>query len=98
MLFNNAPPQQTDTLTQTIDGTAPTTTLTATPLTAGSSNYEVTWNAQDDPTGSGVKSVTVYVSDNGGDYQIWLDQTTATSGVYQGQSGAYLCVPGAGHG
>ncbi len=87
MLFNNAPPQETDTLTQTIDGTAPSTTLTATPLTAGSSNYDVTWNAQDDPTGSGIKSVTVYVSDNGGDYTIWLDQTTATSGVYQGQTG-----------
>ncbi len=87
VLFNNAPPQETSTLTQAIDGTAPTTTLTATPLTAGSSNYQVTWNAQDDPTGSGIKSVTVYVSVDGGDYTIWLDQTTATSAVYQGQSG-----------
>ena len=87
VLFNNAPPQDTGALTQTIDGTAPTTTLTATPIMPGSPDYQVTWNAQDDPTGSGVKSVTVYVSEDGGDYQIWLDQTTATSAVYQGESG-----------
>ena len=87
VLFDNAPPQDTGTLTQTIDGTAPTTTLTATPLMPGSSNYQVSWNAQDDPNGSGVASVTVYVSEDGGDYQIWLDQTTETSAVYQGQPG-----------
>ncbi len=87
VLFNNAPPMDTGTLTQTIDGTAPTTTLTATPLMAGSSDYQVTWNAQDDPGGSGVKSVTVYVSEDGGDYQIWLDQTQDSSDVFQGQAG-----------
>ena len=87
VLFNNSPPQDTGTLTQTIDSAAPATTLTAAPLMAGSSNYQVSWNAQDDPDGSGIKSVTVYVAEDGGDYQIWLDQTTATSGVYQGQAG-----------
>jgi len=87
VLFNNAPPLDTGTLTQTIDGTAPTTTLTATPLAPGSSNYQVTWNAQDDAGGSGVASVTVYVSEDGGDYQIWLDQTQDTSDVFQGDPG-----------
>ena len=42
VLFNTAPPQDTATLTQLIDGVAPATSLTATPLAAGSSNYEVT--------------------------------------------------------
>ncbi len=87
VLFDNAPPLDTGSQTWTIDGTAPTTTLTATPLMAGSSNYQVTWNAQDDADGSGVKGVTVYVSDNGGNYQIWLNQTTDTTDVYQGQAG-----------
>ena len=82
------PPRRTrPPITYTIDGTAPTTTLTATPITAGSSDYQVQWNAEDDPAGSGVKSVTVYVSEDGGDYQIWLNQTTATSGIYNGQAG-----------
>ena len=87
VLFNNAPPLDTNTLTQTIDGTAPTTTLTATPLMAGSSNYQVSWNSQDDANGSGLKSVTVYALEDGGDYKIWLDQTQLTSAVFQGQSG-----------
>src|SRR5262249_48028019 len=41
----------------------------------------------DDDGGSGVKGVTVYVSEDGGDWQIWLTQTTATTAVYQGQAG-----------
>ena len=45
------------------------------------------WTATDDAGGSGVKGVTVYVAEDGGDYQIWLDQTTATSGIYKGQAG-----------
>ena len=60
--------------------------MTVTPI-AGSANYEVSWNAQDDPGGSGVQSVTVYVAEDGGDYTIWLDQTTATSAIYNGQAG-----------
>ena len=77
----------TGTLTQTIDGTAPTTILTATPLVAGGSTYQVSWNSQDDADGSGVASVSVYVSEDGGNYQIWLDQTQDTSGVYVGKPG-----------
>ena len=45
------------------------------------------WNATDDAGGSGVKHVTVYVSDNGGDFSIWLRQTTETTDIYQGQAG-----------
>src|SRR5262249_50751621 len=71
----------------TIDGTAPSTTLTATPVVPGGSDYQVSWASQDDLAGSGVKSVTVYVSQDGGDYTIWLNQTTATSGIYNGQPG-----------
>ncbi len=85
--LNNAPPQTTNTATSTVDGTAPTTTLTVAPITPGGSDYNVQWTATDDPGGSGVKSVTVFVSEDGGDYQIWLDQTTATSGIYNGQAG-----------
>jgi hypothetical protein len=64
-----------------------TTTLTAAALASGSSDYRVEWNATDDPGGSGVKHVTVYVSDNGSDFAIWLRQSTETSAIYQGQAG-----------
>ncbi len=86
VLFNNAPPQTTPTITNMVDGVAPTTTTTVTPV-AGN-NYQVTWNAVDDTGGSGVQSVTVYVAEDGGDYTVWLDQTTASgSQVFSGQAG-----------
>ncbi len=74
VIFNTIGPQDTNQLTETVDGQAPTTTLTATPVTPGGSDYQVHWSAQDDPGGSGVAHVTVYVSEDGGDYKVWLDQ------------------------
>ena len=87
VLFDSAAPQDTNTVTSTVDSTAPATTLSATPIALGMPVYQVQWTATDDIGGSGVKGVTVYVSEDGGDWQIWLDQTTATSGLYQGQAG-----------
>jgi YD repeat-containing protein len=87
VLFDTSAPQDTNTVTSTVDTTAPSTTLTATPIAPGSPDYQVQWTAVDDNGGSGVKGVTVYVSEDGGDWQIWLDQTTATSGIYNGQAG-----------
>ena len=82
-----AAPLDTEKLTQLIDGAAPTTTLTASPLSPGSSDYQVRWSSGDDAGGSGVKHVTVYVAEDGGDFVIWQRQTTATSAVYQGRAG-----------
>src|SRR5262249_39045745 len=62
VLFDTAAPEDTQKIRQPIDGVAPTTTLTAAPITAGSADYQVTWNAVDDPGGSGVRGVTVYVA------------------------------------
>jgi len=87
VLFDTSAPQDTNTVTNTVDSVAPTTTLTATPISPGSSDYQVQWTATDDNGGSGVQGVTVYVAEDGGDYQIWLDQTTATSGIYNGRPG-----------
>ena len=48
---------------------------------------EVKWSGQDSDDGSGIAAYDVYVSDNGMTYEIWLSQTTATSGIYMGQPG-----------
>ncbi len=37
--------------------------------------------------GAGIASFTIYVSDNGGPFTAWLTQTTAISGVFNGQVG-----------
>ena len=46
------------------------------------------WTATDDLGGSGVKHTTVYVSVDGGDWQIWLRQSTATQAVLPGRGRA----------
>ncbi len=73
VLFSNAPPQNTAPLTYTLDTAPPTTQVTVTQL-GTAPNYQVQWNSVDDPKGSGVKYVTLYVSEDGGAYQIWQDR------------------------
>ncbi len=87
VITNNAPPQETATTTHTVDSIAPTTTLTVSQLSANSNDYQVKWMATDDSGGSGVKHVTVYVSTDGGDYEIWQRQSTASEAVFNGTAG-----------
>src|SRR5262249_33321194 len=79
-------PQDTKDVQETLDASAPTTTLTATRLANGV-DYEVHWSSQDDSGGSGVKHATVYVAEDGGDFRILLRQTTDTSTIFQGSAG-----------
>ncbi|PSF25482.1 hypothetical protein C7H19_25245, partial [Aphanothece hegewaldii CCALA 016] len=78
ILYNTSAPFDTATITNLVDAVAPTTSVTVTPLVLGESNYLVKWTATDDEMGSGVKHVTVYVSENGGNFTIWKRQTTDT--------------------
>ena len=86
VLYNTAAPEDTTTLTHTVDGVAPTTSLAATPLGDDNTDFQVQWDAIDDPSGSGVKHVTVYVATGGGDFEIWLRQTTETTAIFEGQA------------
>jgi hypothetical protein len=50
----------------------------------------VSWSGSDDADGtpgSGVASFDIFVSDNGGPFTLWLDDTTATSAVFPAQEG-----------
>ncbi|MCX6831933.1 MAG: dockerin type I repeat-containing protein, partial [candidate division Zixibacteria bacterium] len=47
--------------------------------------FNVQWTGSDDSLGSGIKSYSIYCSDNGGPYAVWLSDTTATSATYTGQ-------------
>ncbi|MCB1942331.1 MAG: putative Ig domain-containing protein, partial [Candidatus Accumulibacter sp.] len=87
VLFNTTAPLDTAQITYTLDARAPTSTLTANPVVQGGSDYRVQWSAQDDNGGSGVKSVSVYVAEDGGDYAIWKSQSTAIAGIYNGRAG-----------
>ena len=84
VIFDNAPPQDTPQLVQTIDALAPTTELAIERLGTAGRDYSLTWSSEDELDGSGVKHATVYVAENGGDFRIWLRRTTDTSAVYSG--------------
>jgi len=68
----------------------PSTVLTVTSQgnnAQGAPSYDVSWIATDED--SGVKSVTVYVAENGGDFKIWLRQVnpSKTQAIFTGETG-----------
>ncbi|MCP4925155.1 MAG: hypothetical protein GY916_04335, partial [Gammaproteobacteria bacterium] len=89
VFFADSPPVETASLTHTLDSDVPVTEVAVTSLGSnaqGDSSFDVSWNAVDDS--SGVKHVTVYVAENGGDFKIWLRQVSAdqTQAIYSGNA------------
>ncbi|MCB1964700.1 MAG: APHP domain-containing protein, partial [Candidatus Accumulibacter sp.] len=87
VLFNTTAPLDTVQITYTLDGLAPTSTLTSSPVVQGGGDYRVQWRARDDNGGSGVKSVSIYVAEDGGDYAIWKSRSTEAAAIYNGRAG-----------
>ncbi len=71
----------------TIDATPPTSQVDLLAETLHTLSFPVSWTGQDEENGSGIAGYDVYVSDNGGDYQLWLDDTTETSAAFTGEDG-----------
>ena len=86
IVFDTEPPMDTPRIFNTIDaGTGLTSAPAALPARAATPQFEVSWSGTDDSQGSAVSSYTIYVSDNGGPYTVWLKDTTLTSATYAGQ-------------
>ena len=81
VLMNTTPPEDTPLLRQTIDAVAPTTQLSLTGLNAEGTRVRVAWQSVDDAAGGGVRHVTLYVAENGGDFRIWRRKLESASGV-----------------
>jgi hypothetical protein len=90
ILIDDAPPVESERVAVKLDAAAPTTALAVTALgndAQAAPSFDVRWTATDDA--SGVKSVTVYVSEEGGDFKIWLRQVASSQNqaVYTGIAG-----------
>jgi hypothetical protein len=90
VFFDDAPPIDSARIATAFDGSAPTTKLTV--LSSGSTaqgdpTYRLNWSAVDDA--SGVKHVTLYVSEDGGDFRIWRRQVAGSQGqdLFTGTAG-----------
>ena len=90
--LNDTPPVDSQVYTYVLDNHRPATVLNVTSQespVAGQVHYKVNWTAQDDL--SGIRYVTLYVSENGGDFKIWKKQLTQAEGeaLFVGQAGTY---------
>jgi RHS repeat-associated protein len=71
----------------TIDSGAPTSAVEALAGTTHATEFIVSWAAGDEAGGSGVAGVDVHVSIDGGEYELWLDDTTAAAAEFLGDNG-----------
>jgi hypothetical protein len=95
IVFDWNEPMDTPRIFNTIDRTAPTSSVTALPVESPSA-VPVTWTGTDNDGGAGIAVYDVYVSaDGGATYTAWLRNTPATGGTYPGvvgQSYSFYCV------
>ena len=88
IVFDTNESIDTPAITNTIDDGPPTSTITPLTPTQDFPNFIVSWSGLDDaggPTGSGIATYDIYVSDNGGEFILYLEATTQTSVLFAGQ-------------
>lgn len=81
---NSQTPIQTTAVFNTLDSDISTSKVNALPVNS-SSNFTVSWTGSD--TGSGLASYDIFVSTDGGQFVPWQVNTTATSAIYNGETG-----------
>jgi Dockerin type I domain len=84
-VFFDGQPLPTKPWLNTIDNTAPVSSIQALPSQENSANFTIEWQGSDE--GSGVQDFTIYVSRDGGTFVPWLINTTALQSTYTAQPG-----------
>jgi hypothetical protein len=69
----------------TLDGGAPSSAVALLAEASIDVDVLIAWSGTDDADGIGIAGYDIYVSDNGGPFTLWLDDTTATSAVFTGE-------------
>lgn len=86
IVFTTQEPIDTPAIFNTLDTTAPESQIEAViETTVESAQFLVRWSGSD--VGSAIAGYSVYVSDNGGTYMLWLENTPLTEATYAGQPG-----------
>lgn len=84
IVFDINPPMDTNEVLNTIDSLPPTSSVLPLPEESPTS-FTVSWSGSDE--GSGVKDYTVWFSEDGGPWVIWLPLTIETSATFTGELG-----------
>jgi hypothetical protein len=85
IVFDTNAPIDTPEWLNTIDNSKPLSAVLPLPVSSNSSRFAVSWSGSD--TGSGIRSYTIYVSEDGAPFVEWQRDTTLTSGMFAGRPG-----------
>ncbi|WP_081402834.1 CARDB domain-containing protein [Scytonema hofmannii] len=87
IIFDINEPIDTPAIFNTIDKSKPTSTVSALPSATNDTSFSVSWSGSDNTDGSALAGFTIYVSDNGGAFVPWLENTTLTEATFTGNAG-----------
>ena len=87
IIFDDNEPIETNTVDNTVENIPPSSAVDPLPEQTNSTSFTVSWAADDDAEGAGVAGVTVYVSEDGGPFEIWLSNVLYTYSTFNGQEG-----------
>jgi len=85
VVFDFNAPLNTPTWCNAFDNTPPVSQVTALPAAETNPSFTVQWSGTD--AGSGIASYSIYVSDSGGPFSAFQNNTTNTSATFAGQVG-----------
>jgi len=80
IVFDNNSAINTPTWSNTIDNSNPASHVSALSPIQNAASFVVQWSGTD--TGSGIRDYSIYVSDDGGPFTLWLTQTAATQATF----------------
>ncbi|MCY2994691.1 MAG: SBBP repeat-containing protein [Planctomycetota bacterium] len=86
IVFDVNPPIDTNSTLNTMDAAGPESRVQQLPA-ASAASFTVHWSGTDDDGGSGIATYDVYVSIDGGDFQLWQNGTPSTSATFTGAVG-----------
>ncbi|HEX4322279.1 MAG TPA: Ig-like domain-containing protein, partial [Acidobacteriaceae bacterium] len=85
VVFDSNPAIDTNVWLNTVDIDPPVSHMAALPSTDPVLNFNLSWTGTD--AGSGIANYSIYVSDNGGPFTLWLPNSLGTSTTYPGVAG-----------
>jgi hypothetical protein len=88
IVFDTNAPIDTPRVFNTLDGGIPVSSVTEAVATATAGVYRVSWTGQDEPEGSGLAGFDLYVSRDGGPFEVWLANTTLQTSLFVGDAEA----------
>lgn len=85
IIFDENDPIDTPVWSNTLDTEAPESSVQSLDSLQTETEFTVSWSGDDDA--SGIEQYTIYVSEDGGDFSEWIEETDETSAEFTGEDG-----------